>query len=38
MGYTDQYYDNIGIGQIVKDADSGTTEPPREVAEFVDER
>jgi hypothetical protein len=38
MGYTDQYYDNIGTGQIVKDADGDTTEPPREVAEFVDEQ
>ena len=38
MGYTDQFYDNIGTGQIVKDADGDTTEPPREVAAFVDER
>ena len=38
MGYTDRYYDNIGIGQLYKDADGDTTEPPREVAEFVDER
>lgn len=38
MGYTDQYYDNIGIGQIVRDAEADTTEAPDEVAEFVDGR
>lgn len=38
MGYTDRNYDNIGIGQIVKDTDGDTTEPPREVAEFVNDR
>jgi hypothetical protein len=39
MGYTDYNYDFAGIGALQKqDADGDTTEPPREVAEFVDER
>ena len=38
MGYTDYNYDFAGIGALQKADDSETTEPPREVAEFVDER
>lgn len=38
MGYTDQNYDWMGIGQLQKADDGDTTEPPREVASLVDER
>lgn len=39
MGYTDQYYDCSGIGQLQCNDDDGTvTEAPREAKSFIEDQ